>query len=99
MEMGMETKTSKITRVICKTIKSMHTIDFITISVWITGAFLIKAVTNIGDSVSADIRVMYMLFITLYMQFMLVFLCLAVIVHMIKRISDKHQNLRNWEVI
>ena len=87
--MEIETKTSKIMRVMCETAKTVHIIDFVTLAVWIAGAFLIKAVTNIGDSVSAEIRVMYMLFITLYMQFMLVFLCLAVIVHMIKRIEQR----------
>jgi len=87
--MEIETKTSKILRIIGETAKTMHIIDFVTIAIWIAGAFLIKAVTKIGDSVPAEMRLMYVMFITVYMLFMLVFLCLAVIVHTIKRIEQR----------
>lgn len=85
--MEIETKPSKILRVICDAAKTVHIIDIVTLSVWIAGAFLIKAVTKIGDNVPAEIRLMYVMFITVYMMFMLAFLCLAEIVHMIKRIE------------
>ena len=87
--MEIETSPSKIIRVISETAKSVHIIDFVTLAVWIAGAFLIKAVTNIRDSVPAEMRLMYILFITVYMLFMLVFLCLSEIVHMIKRIEQR----------
>ena len=83
--MEIETKTSKILRVISDVAKTVHIIDFVTLGVWIAGAFLIKALTKIP----AEVRLMYVMFITVYMLFMLVFLCLAVIVHMIKRIEQR----------
>jgi len=87
--MEIETKASKILRVISDAAKTMHIIDFVTLAVWIAGAFLIKAVTNIGDSVPSEMRLMYVMFIIVYMLFMLVFLCLAEIVHTIKRIEQR----------
>jgi len=74
--------------IIKKIVDSILPSDLVTLVVWILGAFLIKASTNIRNT-PQEIRMMYLLFITLYIVLMMVVLHQTEIMHRLRRIEQQ----------
>ncbi|RLJ05451.1 MAG: hypothetical protein DRP18_03060 [Candidatus Aenigmatarchaeota archaeon] len=73
-----------------KIVDSILPSDLTTLVVWILGAFLIKASTNIRNT-PQEIRMMYLLFITLYIVLMMVILHQTEIMHRLRRIESSRR--------
>jgi len=71
-----------------KIVDSILPSDLTTLIVWILGAFLIKASANIRNT-PQEIRMMYLLFITLYIVLMIVVLHQTEIMHRLRRIEQQ----------
>ena len=71
-----------------KIVDSILPSDLATLAVWILGAFLIKASANIRNA-PEEIRMMYLLFITLYIVLMIVILHQTEIMHRLRRIEQQ----------
>jgi len=81
----------KIVDRIDKIVKSLYTTDIITLFIWITGIILMMAAPGVSDShdLSEEIRLMYLLFIMLYIVLMMVFLSHTEMIHLLGRIERK----------
>jgi len=71
-----------------KILDSILLSDLTTLVIWILGAFLIKASANIRNA-PQEIRMMYLLFITLYIVLMMVILHQTEIMHRLRRIEHQ----------
>jgi len=71
-----------------KIVDSILPSDLTTLVVWILGVFLIKASANIRNA-PEEIRMMYLLFITLYIVLMIVVLHQTEIMHKFRRIEQQ----------
>jgi len=73
-----------------KIVDSILPSDLTTLIVWILGAFLLKASANIRNT-PQEIRMMYLLFITLYIVLMIVVLHQTEIIHRLRRIESSRR--------
>lgn len=68
--------------------KSILLSDLVTLAVWIGGIGLIKVAIVMKDNIPQEIRVMYLLFVILYILFMVVLFYQTKMMHMLRRIED-----------
>ena len=73
-----------------KIVDSILPSDLVTLVVWILGAFLIKASTNVRNA-PEEIRTMYVMFIALYIVLMMVILHQTEIIHRLRRIESSRR--------
>ena len=73
-----------------KIVDSILPSDLVTLVVWILGAFLIKASTNIRNA-PEEIRTTYVMFIALYIVLMMVVLHQTEIMHRLRRIESSRR--------
>ena len=71
--------------------KSILLSDLVTLAVWIGGIGLIKVAFVMKDSIPQEIRVMYLLFVILYILFMIVLFYQTKMMHMLIRIEDSRR--------
>jgi len=71
--------------------KSILLSDLVTLAVWIGGIGLIKVAVVMKDNIPQEIRVMYLLFVILYILFMIVLFYQTKMMHMLIRIEDSRR--------
>ena len=69
----------------------MHVTGFVTLAIWLAGFVLIEAATKMGNNLPLEIRLMYLLFVTLYIVLMMVLLCLEEIMYTLNRIENNRK--------
>jgi len=74
-----------------KIAKSILLSDLVTLTVWIGGIGLIKVAIVMGDNIPPEIRVMYLLFVILYILFMVVLFYQTKMIHMLRRIENNRR--------
>lgn len=81
----------KIVDRIDKIVKSLYVTDIVTFFICVTGIALIKTARGISGNqgFSEEIRLMYLLFIALYIVLMLVLLSHVEMIHLLGRIERK----------
>ncbi len=72
-----------------KIAKSILLSDLVTLAVWIGGISLIKVAVVMGNNIPPEIRVMYLLFVILYILFMIVLFYQTKMMHMLRRIEQQ----------
>ncbi len=68
--------------------KSILLSDLVTLAVWIGGIGLIKVAFVMKDNIPSEIRVMYLLFVILYILFMVVLFYQTKMMHMLRRLEN-----------
>ena len=68
--------------------KSILLSDLVTLAVWIGGFGLIKVAVVMKDNIPQEIRVIYLLFVILYILFMVVLFYQTKMMHMLRRLED-----------
>ena len=71
--------------------KSILLSDLVTLAVWIGGIGLIKVAVVMKDNIPQEIRVMYLLFVILYILFMIVLFYQTKMMHMLRRLEDNRR--------
>jgi len=71
--------------------KSILLSDLVTLAVWIGGIGLIKVAVVMKDNIPQEIRVMYLLFVILYILFMVVLFYQTKMMHMLRRLEDNRR--------